>query len=1030
MRPLRLIMTAFGPYKERQVIDFAELEDHRLFVISGNTGAGKTMIFDAICYALYGQASGEDREDVRMLRSHFADDETYTSVDLQFQIGKKTYRVFRQMKHRKAGNKSETGDKIELYELKEGKEIACVDRFRVSDVNQKLQQLIGLSKEQFSQIVMLPQGEFRKLLTSDTENKEEILRKIFQTSFYRLVQERFAQKRKEAREALLRAQTEMELHMKQVSAVLPWRKDSPLFLELDLEHRSVRRTIEGLEKEHRYYAELASSLEIHREALKEKLQRAETDLQQAYMLNNRFTELEQKSAKLTNLETKLPEIKEKKNRLEKAIQASQLQPYEEQYLSAYQTEERRKLEANNARQELEAARMALDRAEDALKAEADKEKLREELAREVDRLKELQPIVEQLDQSQHEIIELRKKEEQVLSDLTRVDKQLASVKEKKSTCLQQLKQGEKARTALHDKRKNIDQMRLQVRMMKEALELQKQLQQQLEADQHHYKRLVTLRKQHDHMEAAWLEGQAAWLSEHLHDGKPCPVCGSTVHPNKAKPNPTMPSKAQLQQMKELLLQQEKEWQDAQIQVAATQSNIRHWKEELSHFGVHMDNLQQEYDRFVAEGKRLNSEIQVLEQQVQQLESLQDESEQLDKRLEQLLQDKERWSKKQQELRVDYVAKQSVLQQHMQRIPEGLRSIESLSKQLLEREQQLERLKQEWQRVRIMHQEAQKLFSAKESSAAHTQQLLKEAEAERDKAKQRFYDALSQSGFDNESAYRSAVMTVEKQNAWKQEIDVFQTTLATLREQVHELKQELVHRKPADIAALENKVTTLKQEWDLLLQQAGEAERYMQEAVRLADELKQQQENVKAIEQQVELLSDVYETMKGDNPLKLSFERYILIEFLEQILRAANVRLHRLSNGQFQLQRSDRMEKHNRQSGLGLDVYDAYTGMTRDVKTLSGGEKFNTSLSLALGMADVIQAHQGGVSIEMMFIDEGFGSLDEEALQKAVETLIDLQQTGRMIGVISHVQELKNTLPAALEVVKTKDGHSRASFVVR
>ncbi|MGU3567982.1 SbcC/MukB-like Walker B domain-containing protein, partial [Paenibacillus sp. A51L] len=184
------------------------------------------------------------------------------------------------------------------------------------------------------------------------------------------------------------------------------------------------------------------------------------------------------------------------------------------------------------------------------------------------------------------------------------------------------------------------------------------------------------------------------------------------------------------------------------------------------------------------------------------------------------------------------------------------------------------------------------------------------------------------------------------------------------------------------------------------------------------------------ERALEEVADLHEMLKGDNTLKMSFERYILIEFLEQILYAANERLRVLSSGQFMLERSGRLEARGRQSGLGLDVYDSYTGQNRDVKSLSGGEKFNASLALALGMTDVIQAHQGGVSIEMMFIDEGFGSLDEESLGRAIAALADLQRAGRMIGVISHVQELKDAFPAVLEVSKTKEGHSRTRLVLK
>jgi len=188
--------------------------------------------------------------------------------------------------------------------------------------------------------------------------------------------------------------------------------------------------------------------------------------------------------------------------------------------------------------------------------------------------------------------------------------------------------------------------------------------------------------------------------------------------------------------------------------------------------------------------------------------------------------------------------------------------------------------------------------------------------------------------------------------------------------------------------------------------------------------------VALLEKKKNMIADLYDVIRGQNDQKISFERYLQIEFLETILKSANARLSRLSNGQYVLKRSERQEARGKQSGLSLDVYDAYTGQTRDVKTLSGGEKFNASLSLALGMSDVIQSYQGGVQIDTMFIDEGFGSLDEESLTKAVDTLIDLQKTGRMIGIISHVQELKNAIPAILEVYKMKEGISKTKFVIK
>lgn len=208
MRPLQLTMTAFGPYKQHEIINFNDLGDHRIFAISGNTGAGKTTIFDAICYALYGEASGEERSDTSMLRSQFADDNVYTSVELQFQLKGKIYEIKRQLGHKKQGNKTVTGHAVEFYEIVDDQQIPCVDRFHVTDVNKKAEDLIGLSKHQFSQIVMLPQGEFRKLLTSETENKEEILRRIFKTDRYKLMRELLDQKRKQWKDVLQEKQKE------------------------------------------------------------------------------------------------------------------------------------------------------------------------------------------------------------------------------------------------------------------------------------------------------------------------------------------------------------------------------------------------------------------------------------------------------------------------------------------------------------------------------------------------------------------------------------------------------------------------------------------------------------------------------------------------------------------------------------------------------------------------------------------------------------------------------------------------------
>lgn len=265
---------------------------------------------------------------------------------------------------------------------------------------------------------------------------------------------------------------------------------------------------------------------------------------------------------------------------------------------------------------------------------------------------------------------------------------------------------------------------------------------------------------------------------------------------------------------------------------------------------------------------------------------------------------------------------------------------------------------------------------------------------------------------------------------KAEIESYYNNIASLQLLVKDLHEALKDKHKVDLNELKTELDQLKQAFDQAQEQLRQSEQYLQHVRKLQKNIFEANERVTEFERRKNIVADLYDVIRGQNDKKISFERYLQIEFLEQILIAANERLKRLSNGQYVLLRSERQEARGKQSGLGLDIYDSYTGQTRDVKTLSGGEKFNASLSLALGMADVIQSYQGGVSIDTMFIDEGFGSLDEESLTKAIDTLIDLQQTGRMIGIISHVQELKNAIPAILEVNKTKEGYSKTQFVIK
>lgn len=395
MRPIQLIMTAFGPYKQKEVIDFNDLGEHRIFAISGNTGAGKTTIFDAICYVLYGEASGEERSDTSMLRSQFADDNMYTSVELTFQLKGKRYEIKRQLGHKKQGNKTITGHAVELYEIIDGEKVPAVDRFHVTDVNNKVEDLIGLSKHQFSQIVMLPQGEFRKLLTSETENKEEILRRIFKTDRYKLMRELLDQKRKQWKDVLQEKQKERELYFRNVFK-LPIRDGALLETLVEQEHVNTHQVVEALEQETGAYKAEVEQLQVEQDVQTKQLKDAETRFHAAKSVNEKFTDLQQKNERYNTLQENLTVIEMKENSFKRAEQAKRLLPFEQWYEEAMQNEQKAESLLKQIIVKKEHILNNFELAQEKYEAIKNKESEREDAKKLVQRLEELQPIIASL----------------------------------------------------------------------------------------------------------------------------------------------------------------------------------------------------------------------------------------------------------------------------------------------------------------------------------------------------------------------------------------------------------------------------------------------------------------------------------------------------------------------------------------------------------------------------------------------------------------------------------------------------------
>lgn len=1030
MRPLKLTMTAFGPYRDTETIDFGLLEHRRLFVISGNTGAGKTSIFDAICFAFYGTASGEDRSDPRMLRSQFADEDTHTAVEFEFAVGRRSYLVLRQMAHRKGGNKSETGGKVELYDTTSGKPVPAVDRFIVSDVNAKLETIIGLTKEQFSQIVMLPQGEFRKLLTSDTDNKEEILRRIFRTELYEKLESRFQQKNRDMQDQLKEARTNAAAYMKQAQEALPEREDSELNRTFKQEVYSAAQVAEALQLEIAYYSELTSQAEERKGTLAVLLEEQEAKLRTAIALNSKHEEYDRKRNQQEHLDAQKSDYSQREQRLSLAERAAHLAPYQEQAERTITDATAKKSLLDVRRNELAAAERDYESAAEQFRREEQREEERRESERELNKLKELAPVVKTLASQQQAIESLLQEEKSCAAKLASVEAALTQLRDAKQAINIQIKEAESETADLTDKLDKLRQIEQQGKQLKRLIDVEKEIARIAQLETEFGQAFANVKEEHDRLEASWIEGQATLLAVHLHDGKPCPVCGSEIHPSKSDSSEEVPSRERLQQVKEQLSKVERELLEARAQAAAAQATREAGAKDLAEYGLEAAKLEEQQAQLRQQWRALKEETDRLQLKAQQLPALKQQSEQQELLLEQQLTAKELLQNEQQQRMLARTAQQSVLQKELDRIPEPLRSPERMAAKLSEQQAMSDRLASAWKAAQEQLQRTTTKLAEQKAYEDQAKKQLEEAESNRLSAERRLTEELLRAGFADLQQYREAALSDSAREALRKEIEAYRSAVALLQQQLAELRAELEGKQRMDTDAMQAQLNALKLQLEQLIAEAQAAHRTAQEAQRLSASIGRACERVKSLESKLEEVMDLFQMVKGDNAMKISFERYILIEFLEHILYAANVRLRDLSNGQFTLQRSERLENRGKQSGLGLDVYDSYTGQHRDVKTLSGGEKFNASLCLALGMTDVIQSHQGGVTIEMMFIDEGFGSLDEESLQKAITALVDLQRAGRMIGVISHVQELKDAFPACLEVSKTKEGFSRTSITVK
>ncbi|WNF38146.1 SMC family ATPase [Bacillaceae bacterium IKA-2] len=1034
MKPIKLIMQAFGPYANKQEIDFTLLGEKTMFVVSGATGAGKTTIFDAISFAVYGKASGDDRSGIE-LRSQFAADETLTEVTLSFELRGERYLVKRSPQQEKKKTRGEgtttLGTKAELYRLGEEEVLLAAN---ARDVDEKIAEIIKIDCNQFRQIVMIPQGEFRKLLVSESKDKEKILQKLFHTEHFKGIEEILKEKSNQ-----LRKQVEQSVNERNtfISRIQSEGNEKLAFMQQE-DHKNVPELIEELTNQVR---EDEDDLQLFAKDIAVKEEQRDAIQKEIHYGNDIIEQLETKqklALQKQQLADSAPAIEKTGVVISLAKKAAILQQYEDQCL---ETDKQVVVKSNDLKNEekfLLDLQKALEQQRQELQGEENKASEREASQKEINRLQGLEKDVLSFSTFEKEMKELSSHTEKLKNNKKTLETNFSTLEEKL--------------IALQNEKEAINEARVKQAEVTVTLATEKSYLEMVTALIENKKKLISYENEYSDSEdnladikkiviqkneeletlfEAWHKGQAGLFANKLCSESSCPVCGSLDHPNKAVLHDDMPTEEQIKAMQKEVkeLEQEKQKKDST------------YYEEKSKFETQMDKvigladqigdhlprkflssaLEDLKEYFQAQCQKISEELKQIETKAKSLATVDKETSIVASEKATVKELLTKANEVYEQNYTTFVEKRRDLERLSETLPEGLRDEIAFRKMLLAEENRLQLLEKALKKVQSSVNESEQKIASARGTITSLQKAVNEVVASQKEALRIFDEQLLQLGFTSVEHYKQVKLPQGEIEKLETEVQAFQLEFRSVSDRYQELVSRLEKVKKPDInllnerlATVTNGVTLLQEKRNILYHKTKTNAGIIEEIERI---------NLQMASGEVEFLTvgDLAEIACGKNTYRITFERFVLASFLDEILLAANGRLNKMTNGRYQLERKTDRSKGSAQSGLELLVFDQYTGGSRHVKTLSGGESFKASLSLALGLADIVQGYAGGVSMETMFIDEGFGTLDPESLESAIETLIDIQSSGRLVGIISHVPELKERIDARFEVTSTHAG---------
>lgn len=998
MMPISLTLSAFGPYPDTITIDFESFQEDGLFLITGPTGSGKTMIFDAMIFALYGKTSGQIRQ-TDSLRCDHALNEIPTFVEFSFSLHQQNYTIKRNPKYYLEGKKTPKQPSA-LLTLPDGKMVEGI-----KEVNQKMISLLGVDDQQFKQICMIAQGEFTKLIMASSDEREKVLRELFHSETYQKLEEKL--------------KVHLKTYQDKYDLLLNKRKD--LMQELQVEDHQ-----EYLSKQ----TKLIASQQKEYDDLKKDLDQKKQQLQ-LYRLQN------QRLIQLKDLKQQFQDLKKQENdyqKLNKTVDTLK-KAQETNYLYISYIKQQKKLQTLKLNQEDFLKQLKkLEKDYQEKKVQADsldyKQQTKEKLQNQIQETKQL---INQIYQYQNDYQNLQTLKQQYRM-LDEEHKLFLKKKEKFENGLQRDQERIQSEQQVQSKYELIKQQYVRLNEQKVKVhQLSDYYDQILKLNENKsdlQEEYTVVEKQVDHekmqynqMEKLYFRKQAGIFALQLKENQPCPICGSLHHPHPAQIEKEDITKEKLDQQAKKVKQQEHRLQDILQKILLSNQKkemlVKQTKQLSSELNIQEEISKEifikELDHLSKYEKRMKKEYLELQDELKYIQKLK-------KSVALSLKDMSTYESKELKQAQSLENIQVQIHQLSGKLDDSLRQYEigevnknyqQVQKEYRQLSLEIETIQQDYEKVK------NKYLEIKTKISSLNQQIIQEQEIY-DELDNKYHTALD--AFINEEEFLNLKTQINQISILEKKYQDYLISLKSLNKQIISLENEVKDSTYVDLSSLSETIKEVNQQ---LREKNDDLEK-----LKIDYSLKEKMiKDIQKINQQLEKDEDTYQRYldlynlaSGKNNARVSIERYVLATYFENMLIYANVIMKQLSQGRYQLLRKDDAGKGRSQQGLELDVFDQESGNIRSIKTLSGGESFKAALSLALGLSRMVQDYAGGIELNTLFIDEGFGSLDSQSLDQAMNCLMELHHENKLIGIISHVSDLKDRIERQL-VVERKQKQS-------